>query len=61
MYGANLLSVANTYGLHNDTKLYCIDPWEDYDEYEEYKNIQSSIYNSFIENINNSGINEKIK
>ena len=25
-YGANILSVANTYGLHNDSKLYCIDP-----------------------------------
>ena len=39
-YGANILSVANTYGLHNDSKLYCIDPWEDYDEYSEYKNQQ---------------------
>jgi hypothetical protein len=23
-YGANILSVAETYGLHNDSKLYCI-------------------------------------
>jgi hypothetical protein len=36
-YGANILSVAKTYGLHEDSKLYCIDPWEDYDEYSEYK------------------------
>jgi len=28
-YGANLLSVANSYGLHQDSKLFCIDPWED--------------------------------
>lgn len=59
-YGANLLSVANTYGKHNDSKLYCIDPWEDYDDYNEYKNIQPSIYDSFIDNLNNSGVKEKI-
>ncbi len=29
-YGANILSVANTYGLHNDSNMYCIDPWLDY-------------------------------
>jgi hypothetical protein len=50
-YGGNILSVAHTYGLHNDSKLYCIDPWEDYNDYPEYKNEQSSIYNSFINNI----------
>ena len=49
--GANILSVANTYGLHNDSKMYCIDPWVDYDDYPEYKNEQSIIYNSFINNI----------
>ena len=59
-YGANILSVANSYGLHNDSKLYCIDPWEDYDEYSEYKNQQSSIYNSFINNVENSGVKDKI-
>lgn len=59
-YGANILSVANSYGLHNDSKLYCIDPWEDYEEYPEYKNQQSSIYNSFINNIENSGVKNKI-
>lgn len=59
-YGANILSVANSYGLHNDSKLYCIDPWEDYDDYPEYKNQQSTIYNSFINNIKNSGVKDKI-
>ena len=59
-YGANLFSVANTYGLHNDSKLYCIDPWEDYDEYPEYKNQQSFIYNTFITNVENSGVKDKI-
>tara|TARA_X000000950_G_scaffold288827_1_gene407694 strand:+ start:949 stop:1524 length:576 start_codon:yes stop_codon:yes gene_type:complete len=59
-YGANIISVANIYGLHNDSKLYCIDPWEDYDEYPEYKNEQSTIYNKFISNIENSGFKDKI-
>jgi len=59
-YGANLLSVANSYGLHNDSKLYCIDPWEDYDEYPEYKNQQTSIYNAFLTNVENSGMKDKI-
>jgi hypothetical protein len=40
--------------------LYCIDPWEDYDDYSEYKNKQQSIYNSFINNIENSGVKDKI-
>jgi predicted O-methyltransferase YrrM len=59
-HGANILSVASTYGAHNDSKLYCIDPWEDYDEYPEYKNQQPSIYKSFINNIENSGVKDKI-
>jgi predicted O-methyltransferase YrrM len=60
-YGANLLSVANSYGLHNDSKLYCIDPWEDYNNYSEYKNEQPNIYNSFINNIEKSGVKNKIE
>jgi len=59
-YGANILSVAKTYGLHDNSKLYCIDPWEDYDDYPEYKNQQSSIYKTFITNIENSGVKDKI-
>ena len=40
--------------------MYCIDPWEDYNDYPEYKNQQSSIYKSFIENVENSGVKDKI-
>ena len=40
--------------------MYCIDPWEDYNEYPEFKNQQSSIYNAFINNIENSGVKDKI-
>ena len=53
--GANILSVSKTYGLHEDSKLYCIDHWENYG-----KNIQSPIYKSFIDNIESSGVKNKI-
>ena len=59
-YGANLLYCGKTYGLHKDSKLYCIDPWEDYEEYPEYKNEQPHIYESFMKNVENSGIKDKI-
>lgn len=59
-YGANLLSVAESYGLHNGSKLYCIDPWEDYNEYPEYKGEQNNIYDTFIKNIENYSKKEKI-
>jgi predicted O-methyltransferase YrrM len=60
-YGANLLSVAKTYGQHPDSKMYCIDPWEDYAEYPEYKNEQPTIYQAFLSNVENSGQKEKIE
>jgi predicted O-methyltransferase YrrM len=60
-YGANLLSVADSYCLNKDSELYCIDPWIDYDEYSEYKNEQNNIYNTFLNNINNSNCKDKIK
>ena len=59
-YGANLLSVAKTYASHADSKLYCIDPWEDYNEYPDFKNEQNNIYNTFINNINMSSYKDKI-
>ena len=59
-YGANLISVAESYGLNAKSKLYCIDPWEDYPYYPEYKNEQNTIYNTFLKNINNSAFKDKI-
>jgi hypothetical protein len=59
-YGANLFSVDKTYGQHPESKLHCIDPWEDYDEYPEYKNEQSSIYEAFSANLESSGSKDKI-
>ena len=60
LYGANIISVANTYGLHENSRLYCIDPWIDYDEYPEYKNEQNTIYNTFRNNIINNGLEKKV-
>lgn len=59
-YGANLFSVAQTYGSHGESKLYCIDPWEDYDDYPEYKNEQSTIFDTFMRNVDQSGVKDKI-
>jgi predicted O-methyltransferase YrrM len=59
-YGGNVISVANTYGSHPESKLYVIDPWEDYHEYPEYKGEHSKIYSTFMENIEKSGKKEKI-
>jgi predicted O-methyltransferase YrrM len=59
-YGANLLSVANTYGAHPESKLYCVDPWEEYADYPEYKNEQNTIYSKFMNNVENSGVKEKL-
>jgi predicted O-methyltransferase YrrM len=60
-YGANVLSVAQTYGLHPDSKLYCVDPYEDYERYPEYKGQQNTIYETFLSNVNNSSHKHKIQ
>ena len=36
--------------------MFCIDPWEDYEDYPEYKDQQNSIYTSFLKNIDNAGL-----
>lgn len=59
-YGANLLSFARTYGSHPESRLYCVDPWEDYPDYPEYKNEQSNIYKTFLSNVEKSGQKDKI-
>jgi predicted O-methyltransferase YrrM len=59
-YGANLLSVAASYAAHPDSRLYCIDPWIDYEEYPEYKGEQPGIYNTFLKNIENNNLWGKV-
>ena len=59
-YGANLLSVADSYASHPDSILHCIDPWEDYEQYQEYKGQQDTIYNTFLQNIQESSKKDNI-
>lgn len=58
--GQNVISVAKSFAKHPDSKLYCVDPWTDYDEYPEYKGIINNVYNEFIKNMNNEGIMNKL-
>ena len=51
-YDANLILVGLTYGFDKESKLYYIDPLQDYHEYSKYKNKQPNIFNTFIENNN---------
>ena len=60
-YGANIISVGKTYGSHPESELYCIDPWIDYNDYPQYKNTQENTYNTFLRNIDNAGLKDKIK
>lgn len=60
LYGANLLSVCETYGKNDLSELHCIDPWIDYYEYDEYKNEQEKIYQTFLKNVENSNNKHKI-
>ena len=59
-YGANLFSVGRSYASHPDSRMYCIDPWVDYEDYSEYKGRQESVYETFTRNLENSGQKEKI-
>jgi predicted O-methyltransferase YrrM len=58
--GVNALSVNTLYAAHPQSKLYCIDPWEDYDEYREYKGIQETVYSQFTRNIKAFNIEDKV-
>jgi hypothetical protein len=51
-YGLHAISIENTYCKHPDSKIYCVDPWKDYDEYPDFKGDQDNVYNIFTRNIN---------
>jgi predicted O-methyltransferase YrrM len=57
--GTNTLRVLSIYCSHPDSKIVCIDPWCDYNEYIEYKNQQNENYNDFLFNIEHSGSPQK--
>jgi len=60
-YGANMVSVAETYGFHPESTLIAIDPWTDYADYPEYKGEQMTIYDAFKRNIEACGLTERIQ
>jgi hypothetical protein len=49
--GGNAIIISKSYAVHPDSKLYCVDPWMDYDEYPEYKGNQDTYWNNFNRNI----------
>ena len=61
-YGANIISFAKSYYSKNSlSQLHCIDPWIDYDQYEEYKGQQESIFEAFQRNLSIHELTEKVQ
>lgn len=50
-HGANICSYMKTYARHNNTEIYCIDPWFNYNGYDEHITNQPSNYSLFLGNI----------
>jgi len=49
--GGNAIIISKSYAHHPESKLYCVDPWMDYDEYPEYKGDQELAWKAFNQNI----------
>jgi len=49
--GIHLIHISESYCKHPDSKMYCVDPWQDYDEYPEYKKQQDVAWKTFNTNI----------
>jgi hypothetical protein len=48
-YGGNVLSVEETYAKHPESRIYVIDPWVYYKEYNEYEEMDmDKVYNAFL-------------
>lgn len=58
--GENIIGMSKTYCKHLESKMYCVDPWIDYDEYSEYKGKLGIIYNLFVEAMNKENLWDKI-
>lgn len=55
-HGANVCSLMKTYACHNKTEIHCVDPWIDYNGYNEYISNQPSNYSIFLNNISKLNI-----
>jgi hypothetical protein len=52
--GGNAIHIANSYCNDPNSKIYCVDPWMDYDGYPEYKGEQQKGWLTFNKNIRKS-------
>jgi len=59
--GGNAINFAKSYATHPNSEIYCVDPWMDYDGYDEYKGQQEYGWKTFNENIKNFGSLQKFK
>ena len=50
-HGANICSYIKSYAKHENTEIHCVDPWCDYNGYNEYLTKQSTNYSIFLNNI----------
>jgi hypothetical protein len=50
-HGANVCSLTKTFATHKDTEIHCVDPWINYDGYNEYTQVQPTNYSIFLQNI----------
>ena len=61
-YGANVISYAlSHYAVHPESEIHCIDPWIDYDDYDEYKGQQETIFETFKRNLASNNVQDKVK
>jgi hypothetical protein len=58
--GENIVDMSKSYCKHPDSKMYCVDPWIDYNEYPEYKGKIESVHSIFMETIVKENLQEKI-
>lgn len=57
--GIHVIQISQSYCKHPDSKIYCVDPWQDYDDYPEYKGLQDLAWNSFNRNISTYYLQDK--
>jgi predicted O-methyltransferase YrrM len=50
--GGTAILISKSFAKHPGSRIYCVDPWMDYDDYPEYKGRQEQGYNTFLSNIN---------
>jgi len=48
--GENIVDMAKSYCQNPGSKIHCVDPWIDYDEYPEYKGQQNVLFDIFKKN-----------